>query len=192
MLAGGERRRRFDGVDAHDGAAQALLVGADARGKVGHRRLVAELAAQRFARRVELAALAADAARPGVLAERVDHRAANAPFGERLELDPAIFVEAVRGVDQTEHAVLDEITDVDRVRHRGGHAPSKRFDEWNSGDDAMFPIGGGDRLGAHELSWLRTRKLVPVASGYCSLPQWRYQQSRLVFQGSPHHLVIAA
>ena len=179
MLAGGERRGRFDGVDADDGAAQALLVGADARGQVGHRRLVAELAAQRFARRIELPPLAANAARPGVLAQRVDHRAADAPFGERLELDPAILVEAVRGVDQAEHAVLDEIADVDRVRHRGGHASREGFDERQSGDDAMFLIGGGDRLGAHELSWLRTRKLVPVASGHCSISQWRYQQSSL-------------
>jgi hypothetical protein len=42
-----------------------------------------------LARRLNLAALPADAARPGVLAEGVDHGASNAPFGERLELDAA-------------------------------------------------------------------------------------------------------
>src|SRR5882672_9615191 len=48
---------------------------------------------------------------------RADHRAADAPFGERLELDPASLIEPVRGVDQAEDAVLDQIADVDRVRH---------------------------------------------------------------------------
>ncbi len=48
-----------------------------------------------LARRFELAALTADAARPGVAAQRVDHRAADAPFGEGLELDAARLVEAV-------------------------------------------------------------------------------------------------
>ena len=81
-----------------------------------------ELAAQLLARGFQLAALTADAARPGVLAQRVDHRAADAPLGERLELDAARLVEAVRGVDQTDDAVLDEIADIDRVRHRGRHA----------------------------------------------------------------------
>ena len=89
VLAGGERRGRFDRVDADDRAAQALLVGSDAGGQIGQRRLVSQLAAQRLARGVELAALAADAARPGVAAQRVDHRAADAPLGEGLELDAA-------------------------------------------------------------------------------------------------------
>ena len=51
------------------------------------RRLVAELAPQRFARRVELAPLAANAARPGVAPQRVDHGAADPPLGKRFELD---------------------------------------------------------------------------------------------------------
>ena len=67
----------------------------DLRGEVGERRLVAQLAAQLLARGLELAALAADAARPGVLAQRVDHRAAHAALGEGLELDAAVLVEAV-------------------------------------------------------------------------------------------------
>ena len=68
---------------------------ADLGGEVGQRRLAAELAAQLLARGLELAPLAAHAARPGVLAQRVDHRAAHAPLGEGLELDAAVLVEAV-------------------------------------------------------------------------------------------------
>jgi len=52
-----------------------------------------------LARRFEFTPLPADASRPRVLAQRVDHRAADTTFGERLELDPARFVEAVRRVD---------------------------------------------------------------------------------------------
>ena len=112
------------------------------------RRLVAQLAPQRFARRVELAALAADAARPGVAPQRVDHRAAHAPLGEGLELDAALLVEPVRGVDQAEDAVLHEVADVDRVRHRRRHAARERFDKREAGDDAAI-LTGGDGLGAH-------------------------------------------
>ena len=89
VLARRQRRRRLDRVDADDRPAEARLVGADARGEVGERRLGAELAAQLLARRLELAALTAHAARPGVAAQRVDHRAAHAALGERLELDAA-------------------------------------------------------------------------------------------------------
>ena len=117
-----ERRRRFDGADADDRPLEARLVGADAPGQVGQRRLGAELAAQLLARGLELAADAADAARPGVAAERVDHRAAHPALGERLELDAPRLVEAVRGVDEPEHAVLDEVAQVDRVRHGRRHA----------------------------------------------------------------------
>ena len=43
VLAARERRGGFDGVDADDGLAEALLVGADRGGEVGQRRLVPEL-----------------------------------------------------------------------------------------------------------------------------------------------------
>jgi hypothetical protein len=69
----------------------------------------AELAAQRFARGFELAADTADAARPGVAAQRVDHRATHSAFGKGLELDAAGLVIAVGGIHQTEHAILDEV-----------------------------------------------------------------------------------
>ena len=109
---------------------------------------MAQLAAQRFPRRFELAPLAAHAARPGVAAQRVDHRAADAAFGKRLELDAARFVEAVRGVDQPEHAVLHEVADVDRVGHRRRHAARERFDKWQARDDpAVLTRGHG--FGSH-------------------------------------------
>ena len=120
----------------------------DARGEVGKRRLVPKLATQRFARGIELAPLAADAARPGIAAQRVDHRAADAPLGEGLELDAARLVEAVGGVDQAEDAVLHEVADVDRVRHRRRHAARERLDKRKPGDDAAV-LARGNGLGAH-------------------------------------------
>ena len=148
MIAAGQRRGRFDGVDAHDGAAQPLLVGSHACRQVGHRRFVTQFAAQRFAGGIELAALASNAARPRILSERVDHRAAHPPFGEGLELDAASFIEPVRGVDQAEDAVLNQVADVDGVRHRSRHAASQRFDKRQAGDDSAV-LGGGSGLNAH-------------------------------------------
>jgi hypothetical protein len=89
------------------------FVGADAGGQFRHRRFVSQFATQRFARRIELAPLSSDAARPRIAAQRVDHRAAHASFGEGFELDAARFVEPMRGIDQTQHAVLHQIADVD-------------------------------------------------------------------------------
>src|SRR5205814_9953117 len=96
--------------------------GAYAGGEIGERRLVAELTAQRFARRVELAALTPDATGPGIAAQRVNHGAPHAPLGEGFELDAAVLVEPLHGVDQAQDAVLDEIADVDRIRHRRRHS----------------------------------------------------------------------
>ena len=121
---------------------EARFVGADARGEVGERRLGAELAAELLARGFELAPLPPDAARPGVAPQRVDHRAADAALGERLELDAAVLVEPARRVDQSEHAVLHEVAELDRVRHRRGDAPRQRLDERQSGGDAFAMTGG--------------------------------------------------
>jgi len=74
--------------------------------------------AQLFSRGFQLATHAADTTRPGILAQRVNHRAAHAPFGECLELDAARIVKAMRRVDQADDAVLDQVADVDRMRHR--------------------------------------------------------------------------
>ena len=152
VLAARERRRRLDGVDADDRAAEPLFVGAHLRGKLRKRRLAAELAAQLLARRLELAALAAHATRPGVLAQRVDHGAADAPLGKGLELDPARFVEAVRGVNQPDDAVLDEVADVDRVGHGRRHSSGKLLDERKTGNDAGIFFAGSGTARAHDVS----------------------------------------
>ena len=81
--------------------------------QVGERRLGAKLAPQLLTRRLELAALAADAARPGVAPERINHRPADPAFGEGLELDPARFVEAAGRVDEADHPILHEIAKLD-------------------------------------------------------------------------------
>jgi len=148
VIGGGERRGGFDRVDAEDGAVQALLVGAHLGRKVRHRRLVAQFAAEGLAGGLELAALAAHAARPRLAPERVDHRAADAPLRECLELDAALLVEPVGRVDQAQHAVLHQVADVDRVRHRRGKSPRQRFDEGKAGNNAAALVGG-NRMGLH-------------------------------------------
>ena len=117
-------------------------------GEIRQRRLVAQLAAQRFARGFELASDAAHAARPGVAAKRVDHRASNAPLGKRLELDAAALVEPMGGVDQSDDAVLHQVSHINRVGHRRRHAAGERFHERQSVNDATA-LGGGHWLGAH-------------------------------------------
>jgi len=148
VLAGEQRRGRLDRVDAHDRAPEAGLVVPDARRQVGQRRVASRLAAKLLARRFELAAHAAHPARPGVLPERVDHRPADAALGEGLELDAAALVEAVRRVDETQHPVLDEIAQIDRVGHRGGHAACQRLDKREAAKDAIS-LCVGDRLPLH-------------------------------------------
>ena len=152
-----QHRRRLDGADADDGAAEARLVGADAGGQVGQGRLGARLAAQRLAGRLELAALTADAARPGVLAQRVDHGAADAALGEGLELDAATVVVAMRGVDQADHPVLHQVTEVDRVRHRRSHPTGNGLDERQAGDDTILRGHGVDGEVGHVVSGCRSR-----------------------------------
>src|SRR3954466_1592284 len=102
VVARGERRCRLDGVDADDGAAEPLLIGTDLGGEVRQRRLATVFAAKLFARRFDLAPLAANAARPRILAERIDHGATHAPLRECLELDAATLVETLGRIDQTE------------------------------------------------------------------------------------------
>ena len=143
-----------------------------ARGEIRHGRLGAELLAQLLARRLELAALAANAARPGVLAQGVDHRAADAPLGEGLELDPPRFVVAAGGVDEADHAVLDEVLQLDRVRHRRGDAPGERFDERKTVGDAVA-MTGGEWLtlhGSNDLQMFPRRSAAASHEG-----QWRYR-----------------
>jgi hypothetical protein len=170
VIGSGEGRGGFDGVDPNDGAAQALFVGADPGGEVGQRRLVAKLAAELLAGGLELTALPAHAPRPGVLAQRVDHRASDTPLGESLELDAPILVEAIRRVDQPNHAVLHEVSDVDRMRHRRCHAASQGLDERKTGNDSLTGRWNGER---HLVSLIAGESQTAAP-----LSQPQYQQSR--------------
>ncbi|HVQ17208.1 MAG TPA: hypothetical protein VMS40_26570 [Vicinamibacterales bacterium] len=147
MIVVGERRGRLNCVDADDGPTKALFVGPDLRGEVGQGRLVPQLPSQLFTCRFELAALAANATWPGVLTQRVNHCAPDATFGERLEFDTARLVETMRGVDEPNDTVLDKISDVDRVGHRGRDTSSELFYERNAVDNARILR---NCLGAHE------------------------------------------
>ncbi|BCS36094.1 hypothetical protein TBR22_A53310 [Luteitalea sp. TBR-22] len=133
-VTAGRGRSGLDGVDADDGPTEALLVGAEVRGQVGQRRLGASGRPKRFTRRLELTADAADAARPGVAAERVDHGATDPALGKGLEADAATLVIPVHGVDEAEHAVLHEVADVDARRHGGRDATGQGFHERPAGD----------------------------------------------------------
>jgi len=159
-----ERRGRLDRVDADDGAIQAGFVRPHAGREVGHRRLAAEFPSQVFASRLQLASHAADAAGPRIAAQGVDHRAPHAAFGKRLELDAAVFVVAVRGIDQADHPVLDQVAKVDRVWHRGGDTPGERLDEGHAGGDA-FTLGLGNGLALHGLA----PRLVAVGETRCRI-----------------------
>ena len=99
---------------------------------------MAQFPSELLACRFELAALAAHAAWPGVLPKGVDHRAPDPTFGERLELDAARLVEAVRRVNQTDDTILDKIPNVDGMGHRGCDATGKLFDERETGCNARI------------------------------------------------------
>jgi len=142
-----QRRGRLNRVDADDGPAKAFFVGPDFRGEVRQGRLVAQLPSQFLTCRFELAALAANATWPGVLPQSVNHRAPDATFSERLELDSARLVETMRGVDEPNDTVLDKISDVDRVGHRGRDTSSELFYERDTGNNARILR---NCLGAHE------------------------------------------
>jgi len=130
-------RRRFDGRNAHHRALQVVFVLAQCLGQLGQRGLVSQPLAQRHSRRFNVAADAAHTARPGVLAQRVDHRATDAAFGEGFELDAPCVIEALCGINQSEHSVLDQIAHLDRVRHRRGHAPRQGLNERKAGRHAV-------------------------------------------------------
>ena len=120
----------------------------DPGGEVGERRLGAELATELLARRLDLPALTTNAARPGVPAQRVDHRAADPPLREGLELDPARLVEAAGGIDQPQHPVLHQIVQLDRVRHRRRDTTCKGFDEWQARGNPVT-LAGDEGLALH-------------------------------------------
>ena len=80
--------------------------------------------------------LTTDAARPRVLPQRVDHRAPDPALGEGFEFDASRFVEAVRRVDEPDYSVLDEVANVDRVRHRCRNAAGELLHERETGYNA--------------------------------------------------------
>ena len=69
------------------------------------------------------------------------HRAAHPPLGKGLELDPARFVEPMRGVNQSKDAVLDQIADVDGIRHGRSHATGQSLHKRKAGDDSAVLTG---------------------------------------------------
>jgi len=135
VVAAGEWGGRFNRVDAYNRLAETLFVGSNRRRKIGERGLVTKLQTKPLARGLEFPAHSAHAARPRIFAKRVDHRAANSAFGKGLELDASSFIEALGRINQTDDSVLDEIAQINRMRHGGGHAPRQRFDEWQASLD---------------------------------------------------------
>ena len=127
---------------------ETRFIRSDAGRQIGERGLGAELATQRFARGFELTALAANAARPRVAAQRIDHRATHTALGKSLELDAARLVEPEGGVDQAQHSILDEIAQLDGVGHRGGDAAGERLHEGKTGGDPGT-LTGNERLTLH-------------------------------------------
>jgi len=80
-------------------------------------------------RRLKLTALTPNATRPCILAKSVDHCAANAALGKGLEFDAARFVEPVRCVNQANDTILDEVPNINGMRHRRCHTASQLLDE---------------------------------------------------------------
>ena len=145
MIAARERRRRLDGVDADDGLTETLFVGADACARSASDGSWPS-DAQLFARGLEFAAHAANATRPGVLAERVDHGAADAALGKGLELDAAALVEPLCRIDEANDAVLNQVAQVDGVRHGRGHTARQRLHKRKTGlDPPGIPVSASAR-----------------------------------------------
>ena len=87
---------------------------------------------------------------------------------------PRVFVEPVCGVDQSDHAVLDEVADVDRIRHRRRHASRERLDEGDARDDSAV-LMGGNGLGAHAsllggIRGIRESRVVAVRTIAMAIP----------------------
>ncbi len=129
VLARGERRCRFDRVDANDRSTQTFFVGANPGGQIGHRWFVPELSSQRLTRCVQFSSLTPDPTRPRIAAKGIDHGTTNASLRKCFELDAAILVEATSCVDEAQYSVLHEIANVDGVRHGRSHPPGECLNE---------------------------------------------------------------
>jgi len=175
--AAGGGRRRLDGLDADDGAAEPLLVGAEVGREVGERGLAAGADAQRLAGGLELPADATHAAGPGVAAQGVDHGAADPALGKGLEADAPVCVVPVHGVDEADHPILHQVAHIHARRHRGGHSTCEGLDERPAGDHATLLVF---TKGLQHVSLLSTRcrlgsRLVrlapePVRQGATTMP----------------------
>jgi len=143
----GQGGSRLNRVDANDGSTEALLVGADLCREICQGRFVSQFPSQLLARGFELPALPANSSRPGILTQRVNHGSPNTTFSKRLELDAARLVKPVRCVDEPNHTILDKISNVDRVGHRGRNTSGELFYKGNAGNNARILR---TNLGAHE------------------------------------------
>jgi hypothetical protein len=121
-----------------------------------------ELAAQLLPRGLELATHPPHATRPGVTSKGVDDRAPDASLRKGLELDASTFVESMRCVDQPDHPALDQVSEVDRVGHRGGHAARERLDEGEAVFDSLA-LGVAYRGSLHRGLRRRSKLRLPRA-----------------------------
>jgi len=142
----GQGRSRLNRIDSNDRSAKALFVGTHFGREICQRRFVTQLAPQLLAGGFELPSLAANPSRPGILAQSVNHGSPDATFSERLELDAAPLVEPVRCVDEPNHTILDKISNIDRVGHRGRNTSGELFYKGNAGNNARILR---TNLGAH-------------------------------------------
>ncbi len=116
-----ERRCGLDRIDPDDHSLELRFIKAHLARQVGHAGLRTEFPAEQFPGGLDFAPSAANATGPRVAAQRVDHGAPHAAFGERLEFDAPPLVKAMHRIDQAKHAILDEVSEVDRMRHGGRH-----------------------------------------------------------------------
>jgi hypothetical protein len=64
------------------------------------------------------------------------------PLGECFEFNAARFIKAVRSIDQADDAVLDEVTNINRMRHRGSHSSCERLHKGKTSNNSTA-LGGG-------------------------------------------------
>jgi hypothetical protein len=74
----------------------------------------------------------------------------------------------VRGVDQAKHAILNEVADVDRIRHRRRHPARQGFDKRKSRDNSTI-LAGCHWLDAH---WSLQMSFEDGFRGHESPPQF--------------------
>jgi len=139
-IGGRLHRGRLNRGNAHHRALQMGFILAKRVGQLGQRGLVTQTLAQGHPGRFDLATDTAHPAGPGILPQRVNHGAADAAFRKGLELDTPRFIEPLRRINQTQHTVLHQVTNLDRVGHRRSHAARQCLDEWKAGSDTVAGV----------------------------------------------------